>query len=380
MSDTYPLGVEEEYQLVQPETRELCGRAGQVLAAAQQAAAGDRVQPEMHRCQIEIATDLCGDLAELREELQRSRQVVIAAAEKQGVAVVAAGTHPFSCWQEQALTDKDRYQELAQNLKQVIRELIIFGCHVHVGLNGDQFRQQPEIALAIVNRCRLWLGPLLALTANSPFRQGADTGYDSYRTELWCRLPTAGPPPYFQDFGDYEAFIQSLIQSGVIPDTTMLYWDIRLSEAFPTIEFRIPDVCLTIQEAVMLAGLVKALVRTSYEEAVAEQPYPPVKSELLKAAHWTAARYGVSAELIDLKQAIAVPASEHITRLLAYLRPALEAEGDWDTVTALVNQVLLQGNGATRQRQWLQETGSIRQVVDGLIAQTAAGVAPVAYV
>ena len=379
MSDTYTLGVEEEYQLVQPETRELCGRAGQVLAVAQQAAAGDRVQPEMHRCQIEIATDVCGSLAELRAELQRSRQVVIEAAEQQGVAVAAAGTHPFSCWQEQDLTDKDRYRELAQNLQQVIRELIIFGCHVHVGLNGDQFRQQPEIALEVVNRCRLWLGPLLALTANSPFWQGADTGYDSYRTELWCRLPTAGPPPYFQDLGDYEAFIQSLIQSGVIPDTTMLYWDIRLSEAFPTIEFRIPDVCMTIEEAVMLAGLVKALVRTSYEEAVAEQPYPAVKSELLKAAHWTAARYGLSAELIDLKQAIAVPAPEHITRLLDYLRPALEAEGDWDTVTALVNQVLLQGNGATRQRQWLQATGSIRQVVDGLIAQTAAGIAPMVY-
>jgi carboxylate-amine ligase len=374
MPDMYTLGVEEEYQLIQPETRELCGRADKVLKTAQRTAAGDCVQPEIHRCQIEIATDVCGSLSELRKELQRSRQVVIEAAEQQGVAVAAAGTHPFSLWQDQALTPKDRYQKLAQNLKQVIRELIIFGCHVHVGLNGDQFRQQPEVALEIVNRCRLWLSPLLALTANSPFWHAADTGYDSYRTELWCRMPTAGPPPHFESLASYESFVQTLIQSQVAPNPTMLYWDIRLSEAFPTIEFRIADVCMTIDEAVMLAGLIKALVRTTYGEVQAGGTYPAAKSELLKAAHWTAARYGVSADLIDLQQAIAVPARDHIAHLLAYLRPALEAEGDWDTVVPLVHQVLQQGNGAARQRRWLQETGSLHTLVDRLIAQTAAGV------
>ncbi len=379
MADIYTLGVEEEYQLIQPAARELCGRASKVLKAARQTEDGDRVQPEMHRCQIEIATDVCHSLAEVRQELQRSRQVVIEAAEQQGVAVAAAGTHPFSAWQDQALTAKDRYQALAQNLKQVIRELIIFGCHVHVGLNGDQFRQQPEVALEVVNRCRLWLSPLLALTANSPFWHAADTGYDSYRTELWCRLPTAGPPPHFESWAAYESFIQSLIQSQVVPDPTMLYWDIRLSEAFPTIEFRIADVCMTIDEAVMLAGLIKALVRTTYEETLATGRGPAVKSELLKAAHWTAARYGVSADLIDLHQAIAVPAHAHINQLLNYLRPALEAEGDWETVAPRVHQILQEGNGATRQRRILRETNSIRNVVDHLIAQTAVGVTSPAY-
>ena len=186
-------------------------------------------------------------------------------------------------------------------------------------------------------------------------------------------MPTAGPPPYFADFAEYESFIQTLIQSKVIPDPTMLYWDIRLSEAFPTVEFRIADVCMTIDEAVMLAGLVKALVRTSYEETQASAPYPAARSELLKAAHWTAARYGISADLIDLPQAIAIPAHDYTTRLLDYLRPALEAEDDWETVAPLVHRVLQQGNGATRQRQWLRETGNIHNVVDQLIAQTAAG-------
>lgn len=369
MSDTYTLGVEEEYQLIDPQTRELCGRAEKVFEATQ--AEGDRVQRELHRCQIEIATDVCDSLEHLRQELQKSRRVVIDAAHQEQIAVVAAGTHPFSHWEDQRLTTKQRYLRLAQNLKQAIRELIIFGCHVHVGLNGTQFHEQPAIALEVVNRCRLWLGPLLALTANSPFLQGRDTGYDSFRSELWCRLPTAGPPPHFADYGDYETFVQTLIQSQVIQDATTLYWDIRLSESFPTLEFRITDVCMTIDEAVMLAGLVKALVRTCYEAAIAHQPYPMVKTELLKAAHWTAARYGLSGDLIDLEHAIAVPAKDHIQQLMNFLKPALQAEGDWEMVHSAVHTVLTHGNGASRQRRWYEETGSWQSVVDRLIDQTA---------
>lgn len=369
MSNIYTLGVEEEYQLVNPKTRELTGRAGKVLANANED--GDRIQLEMHRCQIEIATHVCQSLSELRDELRRSRATVIKSAQDDEVAVVAAGTHPFSLWNEQRLTDKDRYQKLAQNLQQAIRELIIFGCHVHVGLNGTEFRDRPDIALEVVNRCRLWLSPLLALTANSPFWQGNDTGYDSYRTELWCRLPTAGPPPYFWNYPDYEQFVQSLIQTNVIQDPTTLYWDIRLSNNFPTIEFRISDVCMTIDESIMLAGLVKALVRRCVDATHASEPYSPARSELLKAAHWTAARYGISAELVDLEQSTVLPAKDCIERFMTYLQPALEAEQDWDTVAPLVQRILDDGNGASRQRAWFLETGDKRNVVDRLIEQTA---------
>jgi carboxylate-amine ligase len=369
MTDVYTLGVEEEYQLVDPKTRELCGRAGQIFKATQDE--GNLVHRELHRCQIEIATDVCESLKTLRQELQRSRRIVIEAAQAQQVAVVAAGTHPFSHWQDQSLTQKQRYIKLAKDLKQVVRELIIFGCHVHVGLNGSQFRDQREIALEVVNRCRLWLAPLLALTANSPFWQGADTGYDSYRSELWCRLPTAGPPPHFSDYSEYAILVQQLIQSGIIRDETTLYWDIRLSENFPTLEFRIADVCMTVEEAVMLAGLVKALVRTCYEATVANEPLPLIKSELLKATHWTAARYGLSADLIDLEKAIAIPAKESIQNFLTYLKPALKAEGDWEEVSTAVQEILIHGNGASRQRRWHEENGSWQSLIDQLIDQTA---------
>lgn len=373
MSDTYTLGVEEEYQLVDPQTRALCGRAGKVFKAA---AGGDRVQRELHNCQIEIATDVCGTLTALRQELRRSRQVVIEAASDLNVAVVAAGTHPFSPWQDQTLTDKARYQQLAQELRQVIRELIIFGCHVHVGLNDTLFHDHPAIALDVVNRCRLWLAPLLALTANSPFWQGSDTGYDSYRTALWSRLPTAGPPPHFADYQDYQTFLQTLVKTEVVKDATHLYWDIRLSESFPTIEFRIADVCTTLEDTVMLAGLVKALVRTCYEASVAAQPYAAVPSELLTAAHWTAARYGLSGHLIDLDHGGTAPAQEYIQQFLEFLRPALRAAGDWEVVNARVQEVLVRGNGATRQRRWYQTSSDWQYVVDQLIQHTAMDVQP----
>lgn len=374
MTDTYTLGVEEEYQLVDPKTRALCGRAGKVFNATD--TSNDRVQRELHNCQIEIATDVCHSLPDLRQELRRSRQVVIEAATDLDVAVVAAGTHPFSLWQDQTLTDQARYRQLAQDLRQVIRELIIFGCHVHIGLNDTLFHDHPAIALDVVNRCRLWLAPLLALTANSPFWQGRNTGYDSYRTELWSRLPTAGPPPHFADYRDYQAFLQTLVKTAVIKDATHLYWDIRLSEQFPTIEFRIADVCTRLDDTVMLAGLVKALVRTCYEASVAAQPYSPIPSELLKAANWTAARYGLSGHLVDLEREGTVPAKEHIQRFLTFLQPALKAAGDWEIVNARVQEILVRGNGATRQRRWYQSSGDWQYVVDQLINHTAIDVQP----
>jgi carboxylate-amine ligase len=373
MSDVYTLGVEEEYQLVDPHSRELCGKASKVLAAASRGPKNDRVQSEMHRCQIEIATNVCHSLDEVRAELVRSRQLVIQAAQERQVAVVAAGTHPFSAWEDQALTDKQRYRRLAKTLQQTIHDLIIYGCHVHVGLNNSEFRDDLDLAVDVVNRCRLWLAPLLALTANSPFWEGRDTGYDSFRTELWSRLPTAGPPPYFEHYSDYQTFVDGLIRAAVMPDITKLYWDIRLSDAFPTLEFRIADVCMTIEEAVMLAGLTRAIVRTSTDAARAGKPCPPIKSELLKAAHWTAARYGLSGDLIDIHKPLAVDTKTYMKDFLAFLRPALEAEGDWPLVSAAVDHVLEHGNGAQRQRQWWAKMGEWPYVVDRLIRETTAG-------
>jgi carboxylate-amine ligase len=362
------LGVEEEYQIINPESRELIGRAGQIIPAAREVLGEDIVQPEMHRSQIEIATSICQDLAEVRRELIHSRRAIIESAQQNAQVIAAAGTHPFSHWKDQKITQKERYQKLQEDYQQIIRDLIIFGCHVHIGVPNQ------ENAIAIINRARNWLSILLALAANSPFWLGEETGYASYRTELWYRFPLTGPPATFNTYQDYQELVQSLIQTGVIQDPTTIYWDIRISDRYPTIEFRVTDICLTVDEAVMISGLIRGLVLTCYYEIENQNPPVLVHPELLKTAHWNAARYGLESDLIDVIEKRSTPATELVNQFLNYIRPALEELGDWEEVSGLVQKTLTDGNAAQRQAQVYQKTGNWQDVVDYMIEQTALGI------
>ena len=362
------LGVEEEYQIINPQSRELIGRAGKIIPSARETLGEDIVQPEMHRSQIEIATSICQDLTEVRSELIRSRKAIIESAQQDNQTIGAAGTHPFSHWKDQKITQKKRYKRLQQDYQHIIRDLIIFGCHVHIGV-PDQ-----DNAIAIINRARNWLSILLALAANSPFWLREETGYASYRTELWYRFPLTGPPAAFNNYQDYQELVQSLIQTGVIQDPTTIYWDIRISDRFPTIEFRVTDICLTIDEAVMIAGLIRGLVLTCYHEIENKQPQVLVHPELLKTAHWNAARYGLESNLIDVIEKRSIPAAELVNKFLSYIRPALEELGDWEEISSLVQKTLTDGNAAQRQAQIYKKTGSWTDIVDYIIEQTASGI------
>ncbi len=362
----FTIGVEEEYGLVDPASRALHGRAQQVLPLAQHDL-GDEVQPELKLSQIETATTACATLAEARAELVRVRRALIAAALEAGQRLIAAGTHPFSRPDEQQTTPKERYEGIVQQFQELGREMVICGCHVHVGLDDAELRVQ------VMNRLRAWLAPLLALSANSPFWQGRDSGYASYRTELWGRWPLAGPPGLFASRAEYDALAAALVATGSIEDATKIYWDIRLPEKVPTVEVRVADVCLTIDEAVMVAGLARGLVRTCYEQALRDAPFPAVRSELLRAAHWRAARHGLDAELIDVGAMQARPARAVVDGMLQFVRPALESMGEWDEVAGLVRETLARGNGAARQRAAYRRAGRLEDVVDLLIAETAAG-------
>ncbi len=358
------LGVEEEYQIIDPVTRQLHGQAEAVLTAARETL-GEAVQPELHRSQVEIATPVCQNLADVRAKLTYCRQAVIAAAETAGCQIAAAGTHPFSHWADQEVTPKPRYQELVNDYQQLMREQVIFGCHVHVGISDR------ELAIQIMNRARVWLTPLLALTANSPFWLGRDTGYASFRTELWGRWPTSGPPATFQSYADYRAVVQSLVDTHTVRDGSKIYWDIRVSERFETLEFRVTDVCATVDEAVMVAGLIQALVQTCYTQIVQGKPEPLVRSELLYAAHWRAARHGLSGELLDVIAEQAVPAAQRIETFLDFLRPALEEQNTWEEVSQTVRRIQQQGTGSDRQRAIYQQTGRLEDVVDHIVRQTS---------
>jgi carboxylate-amine ligase len=365
-SGEFTVGVEEEYQIVDPASRELRSRAGRILRDAREAV-GDEVTNELYLSQIEIGTPVCASLAEARSELARLRGALIAAAEGNGSRIASAGTHPFSRWQEQTLTPKDRYRGIAQDYQQIAREQVIFGCHVHVGFPDR------EAAIRAMSRARVWLAPLIALSASSPFWQGRDTGYASYRTELFQRFPTTGVPGVFANRAEYDALVSDLVGTGLIEDGSKIYWDLRPSSHYDTLEFRVADVCPTVDETVMIAGLCRALAAACEDDSRRGVPVPDVRPELLRAAKWYASRYGLDGELVDVPARRSAPAAEVVGQLLAYVRPPLERWGEWDEVSSLVARTLAQGNGARRQRQAFARAGRMEGVVDLIIAETASG-------
>ncbi|MFN2454701.1 MAG: carboxylate-amine ligase [Pyrinomonadaceae bacterium] len=364
--EQFTIGVEEEYQIVDAETRELRPRSAEVLPKAQRAV-GDEVQPELYLSQIEIGTPVCRTLTEARAELVRLRRAVIEATERDGGRLAAAGTHPFSHWEDQTVTPKARYIGIEQNYQQLAREHLIFGCHVHVGINDR------EAAIDVMNRARPWLPVLLALAANSPFWLGADTGYASFRTEIWRRWPMAGTPQPFASRAEYDRLVEALVSTESIEDGTKIYWDVRPSARYETLEFRVTDVCMTIDEAIMIAGLARALTRACYAQAARNEPITHARPELLRAAKWRAARYGLDADLIDIEAARSVPAQELVLKLLTRLRPTLEEHGEWDEINSLTREVLQRGNGATRQRAAYARNGRLEDVVDLIVAETVKG-------
>jgi carboxylate-amine ligase len=364
--EKFTIGVEEEYQIIDPHTWELSSSSRSLLHTAQQSL-GEKAQPELQLSQVEAASPICQNVQEARAALMKMRGDMIAAAEKQGKRLAAAGTHPFSHWKHQRITPKERYKGIAEFYQQLAREPI-FGCHIHIGLNDW------EMGLQVMDRARIWLAPLLALAANSPFWQGEDSGYASFRTLMWSRWPTAGQPQHFASLDEYQALLHALTVTGCIEDATNIYWDIRLSERFHTLEFRVTDCCLTIDETMMIVGLVQAIVQTCYEQARRNTPIAPVRPELLRAAHWRAARYGIDGELIDVVEQRSLPAAELIEKMLTTLRPALEKSHTWEEISALTHTTLQRGNGAMRQQAVYQQNERIEDVVEYIVTETSKGI------
>jgi carboxylate-amine ligase len=353
----YTLGVEEEFHLVDLDTRDLVPLAEEIEARASRKVENG-VDSELYRSMIEIKTTVCTDLAEVRAQLGTLRSAVAAAAGELGAGVLAASTHPFSTWRGEPPGADERYQRMAATYRQLVREQHIVGCHVHVGI------PDPDEVILVMNRARALLGPLLALSANSPYWLGADTGFASWRTQVWRRWPSSGMPDPFASRAEFDAAIAELTALRVVPDATKLYWDLRPSVRYPTLEFRVTDVCITIDDTVMVAGLFRAIARHCHEAALAGEPEDDVSVDVLRSGVWRAARDGLAGQLIDVPGRRLAPAAEVVRGLVDRLRPALEANGEWDEVSTLVERVLAKGNGADRQRAALARRGEMTDVVD----------------
>ena len=354
----FTMGVEEEFLVVDGGTGAV-RPDGRTLLPAARDRLGDDVQAELHPSQLETNTPVAATLDDVRRSLVHLRSELAAAVATSGCRLAATGTHPFSAWTEDPEVSPE-YEILEREYQQLAREQLICGLHVHVGV------EDPELAIAIANRVGPWLAPIVALAANSPFWSGRDTGYASFRTELWRRWPMAGIPAPFADRAEYEAVVEALFRTGSIDDHARIYWDVRPSAKFPTVEFRVADVGLTVDDSVMVAGLVRALAVT----AASDDGAPNVRPELLRAATWRAARYGISGDLVDVVAETALPARALIDRFLERLRPALVDTGDWDEVSGLVRRVLVDGTGADRQRRVWAATGNPAAVVDFIVKET----------
>ncbi|MET9436641.1 glutamate--cysteine ligase [Streptomyces sp. NPDC006551] len=346
------IGVEEEYMLLDPDTSLPVPLAEQVREAAGLGPIVEEaeVQSELLQAQVEVATPICTDLEEVGGHLLRLRHAVGAAAEKNGCRLAACGTPPYRQAAPVPVTRQARYLAMRTQAPQLVAEQLVNGMHVHAAVPDR------AMGVAVLSRIRVWLPVLVAMSANSPLWDGTDTGFASWRTVIFGRWPVSGPPPCFTSLADHESRVQSLLDSGVITDTGQLYWQARLSDRYPTVEVRCSDVQLRADTAVMLAGIVRALVATAIREEKAGTPLPLCPPELLQASNWHAARHGLSGLLVD-PAGRARRAGDVLCMLLDHVTPALDEAGDTREVTSLAHRLLQEGTPADRQRQALAEGG-----------------------
>ncbi|WP_433262462.1 carboxylate-amine ligase [Actinosynnema sp. CS-041913] len=351
------VGVEEEFLLVDAVTGVVVPLAGEVLGAADGVL---DLQAEMTRFQVESATAVCRTMDQVRDQVVLARRALNGLAREHNARIVATGTPVLGGDRPPPLTDNQRYRDIALQYGSLIDALTICGCHVHIGIPDE------ETGVLISNHLRRWLPVLLAISANSPFSGGRDTGYASWRYLSWSPWPSAGPPPQFASPEEYHLAMQVLRDSGAAMDKGMVYWDVRLSANHPTVELRVCDVAATVEEAVLIAALVRAIAAT----AVAGIPALQVSDLVLRTALWRAARDGVEGAGVDPHTGRLVAAADQVRALADWTRPALRACGDEELVDEGIARLLVDGGGATRQRRAFLRRGSLSDVVDLLVRQT----------
>ncbi len=358
------VGVEEELLLVEPGSGRPSAVAASVMRAAEQESAGSEVlELELQQQQLETNTQPRRTLEDLGRELRRCRAVAASAADRAGARVAALATSPVVV--EPELVHKQRYEKMAGEYGLTLQELLTGGCHVHVEIASD------EEGVAVLDRIQPWLAPLLALSANSPFWQGRDSAYASYRYQVWGRLPSAGPTECFGTAQAYHDTVRRMLRTQALLDTGMVYFNARLSEHYPTLEIRVADVCLRVDDAVLIAALARALVETEARASRQDRQARCTRTELLRLGAWRASRSGLDDVLISPATGLPDKSAAVAGLLVEHVRDVLEDTGEYGTVSELLGAVLRRGNGAAFQRQAFARSGALSGVVRQAVAITA---------
>jgi carboxylate-amine ligase len=362
----FTLGVEEEFQIIDPETRELRSHVQEILDEGK-LILKERVKPEMHQSVIEIGTGICRDIQEVRRDVGEMRTEIIRLARNRGMRVAAAGTHPFSNWADQKIFPDPRYDQVVEEMQLLARANLIFGLHVHVGI------QDRALAFQIMNEARYFLPHILALSTNSPFWLGRNSGLKSFRTKIFDRFPRTNIPEYFDSPAEFDEFVRILVKTNCIDNGKKIWWDVRPHPFFDTIEFRICDIPMRLDETVTLAALVQAICVKLYRLRLQNLGFRRYRRGLILENKWRASRYGIEGKLIDFGKEAEVPFPELVAEMLEFVDDVVDELGSRREVEA-VNWILQNGTGADRQlRVYEAAGGDLRKVVDYICEETAHG-------
>lgn len=368
MSISFTIGIEEEYQTIDPETRGLRSHVQmQILEQGKTLLQEDVVKAEMHQSVVEVGTGVCKDIKEARQQVRTLRGQMIGLAKRNGLLLAAAATHPFSDWRDQEIYPDERYRIIVEDLQLVARANLIFGLHVHIGI------EDREAAIHLMNAARYFVPHILALSTNSPFWLGMNTGLKSYRCKVFDKFPRTNVPDYFPSRGEYDNFIDLLVKTHCIDNAKKIYWDIRPHPFFDTLEFRVCDIPMRLDETIALAALIQCTVAKLYKLHKANQGFRLYRRALIMENKWRAARYGIEGKLIDFGKQTEVPFRALAEEYLEFIDDVVDELGCREE-TEYIRHILNEGTGADRQLRVFAETNDLKKVVDYIIEETQAGV------
>ncbi|HLJ74317.1 MAG TPA: carboxylate-amine ligase [Thermoanaerobaculia bacterium] len=363
---SFTLGIEEEFQVVDPETRQLKSHIQELFAEGEKRLK-DEIKREMHDAVIEVGTPICRNVTEARREVTRLRGEIIRLTRNNGLRIAAAGTHPISHWSNVPITDAARYNKIVYDLQMVARANLIFGLHVHVAVEDNDTR------IDIMNAARYFLPHIFALSANSPFWVGQNTGWKSYRAKVFERFPRTGLPDYFRSWSDYDEYVQLLIKTGCIDNGKKIWWDVRPHAFFPTLEYRICDVPLRVDETICIAALFQAVTKKLWKMHSGNTTWRVYRQALINENKQRAARFGIDGKLIDFSKKTEVPYAMLLDELLEFIDDVVDELGSRKDVE-YAREILRHRTGADRQLKVFEETGDLRKVVDYIISETEYGI------